>query len=299
MPLRRPLATVAVFAALLSAPALHAQDKTLTIGVSQFAATLHPSIESSVAKSMVLGMAYRPLTTFNAEWELICMLCTELPTLENGMAVRETTPEGKDGIAVTYTLQPGATWGDGTPVTTDDVMFAWEVGRHEQSSFSSIESYREIYEIDVIDEKTFTLHIDKVEFRYNAVNDFRLLPAHLEGSIFEASPVDYGTRTVYNTDPTNAGLYFGPYKVVDIESGAFTVLEPNETWYGETPYFDRIVIRTIENTAAMEANLLSGSIDMIAGELGVTIDQGLAFADRHGDDYNIIFHPGLIYEHTT
>ncbi len=51
------------------------------------------------------------------------------------------------------------------------------------------------------------------------------------------------------------------------------MLEPNETWYGEEPYFDRIVIRTIENTAAMEAGLLSGSIDMISGEIGITIDQ--------------------------
>lgn len=297
MSFRRSLATAAALAALLSAPALHAQDKTLTIGVSQFAATLHPSIESAVAKSMVLGMARRPLTTFDADWELICMLCTELPTIENGMAVLETTPEGQDGIAVTYTLQPGASWGDGTPITTEDVMFTWEVGRHEQSAFSNIELYRQIYKIDVVDEKTFTLHHDKVEFRYNGANDFRILPAHLERPVFEAAPAEYATRTTYNTDPTNPGLYFGPYKIVEVESGAFTVLEPNDTWYGEAPYFDQIVIRTIENTAALEANLLSGGIDMIAGELGVTIDQGLAFAERHGDDYTIIFKPGLVYEH--
>lgn len=297
MHLRRPLATVAALTALLGAPALHAQDKTLTIGVSQFASTLHPSIEPAVAKSMVLGMAYRPLTTFDADWELICMLCTELPTLENGLAVLETTPGGEEGIAVTYTIQPGATWGDGTPVTTDDVMFTWEVGRHEQSAFANIELYRQIYAIDVVDQKTFTLHHDKVEFRYNAVNDFRLLPAHLERPIFEAEPGEYDTRTTYNADPTNPGIYFGPYRVVQVESGAFMVLEPNDTWYGEPPYFEQIVIKTVENTAALEANLLSGSIDMIAGELGLTIDQGLAFAGRHGDDYNIIFKPGLIYEH--
>ncbi len=297
MSLRRPLAIAAALTALLSAPALQAQNKTLTIGVSQFAATLHPSMEPSTAKSMVLYMAYRPLTTFDADWELICMLCTELPTLENGQATLEQTPDGKDGIAVTYTLQPGATWGDGQPITTEDIVFTWEVGRHPQSSFANIELYRQIYEIDVIDEKTFTVHHDKVEFRYNGLNDFRILPAHLERPIFEVDPAEYVNRTAYNTDPTNPALYFGPYKVVEVESGAFTVLEPNDTWYGEKPFFEQIVIRTIENTAAMEANLLSGGIDMIAGELGITIDQALAFAERHGDDYNIIFKPGLLYEH--
>ncbi len=48
-------------------------------------------------------------------------------------------------------------------------------------------------------------------------------------------------------------------------------------------FFQRIVVKVIENTAALEANLLSGSIDMIAGELGLTIDQALAFEKRHGD----------------
>ncbi len=63
MHVRIPLAAIATVAALFTAPPLHAQDKTLTIGISQFAATLHPSMEPSTAKSMVLGMARRPLTT--------------------------------------------------------------------------------------------------------------------------------------------------------------------------------------------------------------------------------------------
>ena len=56
-------------------------------------------------------------------------------------------------------------------------------------------------------------------------------------------------------------------------------------------------MRTIENTAALEANLLSGAIDMIAGELGLTADQAIAFERRHGERFTIINKPGLIYEH--
>ena len=75
------------------------------------------------------------------------------------------------------------------------------------------------------------------------------------------------------------------------------MLEPNPTWWGEPPQFRRIVVKVIENTAALEANLLSGSIDMIAGELGLTIDQALAFEKRHGDQFKIVYEPGLTYEH--
>ena len=58
-----------------------------------------------------------------------------------------------------------------------------------------------------------------------------------------------------------------------------------------------VVVRTVENTAALEANLLSGTVDMIAGELGLTLDQALAFEQRHGEDWQIAYRPGLIYEH--
>jgi peptide/nickel transport system substrate-binding protein len=75
------------------------------------------------------------------------------------------------------------------------------------------------------------------------------------------------------------------------------VLERNPTWWGSKPYFRRIVIKVIGNTAALEANLLSGSIDYIAGELGLSLDQAIAFEKRHGKKYNIRYKPGLIYEH--
>ena len=297
LPVRMLAGLVLALAALSPAPAPAQGGGTLTIGMSQFASTLHPSMGASVAKSYVLDMARRPITAYGVDWELICLACTELPTLENGRAVLEPTPEGGEGIALTYTLQPEATWGDGTPVTTDDVVFAWEVGHHPQSAYDNLELFRSIYAIDVIDDKTFTLRVDRVPHDYNQVNDLRMLPAHLERAVFEADPLGYPDRTLYNTDPTNPGLYFGPYRIVEVESGSYIVLEPNETWYGEPPHFDRIVVRTIENTAAMEANLLSGAIDMIAGELGLTLDQALAFEARHADRYNIFFQPSLIYEH--
>ena len=75
------------------------------------------------------------------------------------------------------------------------------------------------------------------------------------------------------------------------------VLEQNPTWTGEKPHFKRIVVKIIENTAALEANLLSGNVDYVLGELGLSLDQVLAFEKRHKDKYNFIYKPALIYEH--
>src|SRR3546814_6733185 len=95
----------------------------------------------------------------------------------------------------------------------------------------------------------------------------------------------------------NPGLYFGPYRITGVQPGASVTREPNPTWWGAKPHFERITVRTIENTAALEANLLSGEIDYIAGEDGISLDQALSFEKRHGEDYEVIFKPGLFYEH--
>ena len=294
----RPLALCLLASLALALPpsARAAGKDELIIGMTQFPSTFHPNIDSMLAKTYVLSMARRPFTIHDKDWKLVCMLCTKLPTIENGLAVPEDLPNGKKGIAVTYTIRPGAVWGDKTPVSTSDVLFTYEVGRHPRSGVAAGELYRRILKIDVKDAKTFTLHFDRITFDYNDINGFGLIPAHLDRPKF-TEPAEYKNRTVFDTDTTNPGLYFGPYRITEKVTGSDVVLEPNPTWWGKKPYFRRIVIKIIGNTAALEANLLSGSIDYIAGELGLSLDQAIAFEKRHGKKFNIRFKPGLVYEH--
>ncbi|MEQ8194897.1 MAG: peptide ABC transporter substrate-binding protein [Rhodospirillales bacterium] len=269
----------------------------LVIGLTQFPSTFHPNIDSMLAKTYILAMVRRPFTAYDHKWKLACMLCTELPTLKNGLAKLERTPKGAQGIAVTYTIRPDAVWGDGKPITTKDVLFTWKVGQHKLSGVSNQEMYRRIYKIDIVDDKTFTMHFDRVTFAYNEINNFELLPYHVDSRNFYANPKEYKNRTAFDTDSTNEGLFFGPYVITDVARGSHVILKRNPKWWGKKPYFHRIVVRVIGNTAALEANLLSDGIDMVSGELGLTVDQALAFEKRHGKAFNIVYHQGLIYEH--
>lgn len=290
----RLLALLLAFAPL---PVFAAANQ-LVIGLSQFPSNFNPLIDTSVAKSYVLGFSRRPLTLYDQDWRLVCMLCTEVPTIENGQAVLETQPDGSPGIAVTYHIQPEARWGDGVPVTSEDVLFTWTVGRRAESGVSHGEIFRRIRSIDVKDAKTFTLHLNKVTFDYNAINDFEVLPAHIEKEAF-TTPADYKTKSRYETDVTNPGLYFGPYRPTSVTRGQFIVFEPNPTWWGEKPAFARIVVKVIETTPSLEANLLSGDIDMVAGELGMTVDGAVAFERRKRPEWEVIYKPTLFYEQIT
>ena len=76
---------IALVGLVLHPPAI-AKD-TLTIGMTQFPSTFHPNIDSMLAKTYILSATRRPFTVHDPTWKLICMLCTQLPTIENGLAV--------------------------------------------------------------------------------------------------------------------------------------------------------------------------------------------------------------------
>ncbi|MBY0322384.1 MAG: peptide ABC transporter substrate-binding protein [Reyranella sp.] len=290
--IRRILFVLLALAALTS-PA-RAKDE-LVVGMTQSPGTWNPLISSMLAKSLISNMTARPVTAWNAESKLVCMTCVELPTVENGKARVVDLTDGKKGMEIDIELRD-LKWGDGTPVTAKDVAFTLEVGKHPLSGVASSEGYRRIIKFDAKDDRRFTMTIDRVTFDYNSIG-LQLLPAHIEKPIFDANPAEYRNKTAFDTNSTNPGLYFGPFRIVEVVPGNRVVLEQNPTWTGEKPHFKRIVVKIIENTAALEANLLSGNVDYVLGELGLSLDQVLAFEKRHKDKYDFIYKPALIYEH--
>ncbi len=290
-----PVVSALLTAVMVGCPATAAAGGTLTIGITQFPSTFHPAIQLMAAKQYILAMALRPVTEYGHDWRLRCFLCTRLPTLENGLAQPVELADGRTGVAVTYELHPDATWGDGTPVTSADVVFTWETALREGTGFSAREEYARITHIDVVDAKTFTVHRDRLTYTYNAFAG-ALLPAHLEAGP-AADPAEYRNRTLYDTRPAEPGLWYGPYRVIEVVSGSHVVLVPNPAWQGRAPAFDRIVVRVIENTAALRANLLSGTIDYVSGQVGFNTDEALAFERDEADRFQVSFVPSLIYEH--
>lgn len=286
-----------VLAAALAATPAAAQRETLSIGITQFPATFHPHIEQMAAKYYVLGMAYRPVTVHGHDWKPACMTCTTLPTLENGLAVAEPGADGQQGVRVTYEFPDWFVWGDGRPVTAEDVVFAWEAGREPLSGMGPAEFFRRLVKIDIDGPRRFTLHFDKLAFDYNSLGQFAALPAHIERAVWQSDPRTWRTRTTYDTATTTPGLWNGPYRIAAVAPGASVTLERNPRWGGRAPQFARIVVRTIENTTALEAQLLAGQIDMVAGELGLPLDQALALEKRTGGRFAFHYQPGLIYEH--
>ncbi len=278
---------------LLCAPAIAQPHKTLTIGVSSFPATLHPSIDPDSIKFYILGFADRPVTAWDSDRHLICLLCTTLPSLANGGAQMEGA-----GMKVTIHFKPGLTWGDGAPLGAADLAFTARVGRDPKSGFTNTKTWERVTAVDVPDPLTAVLHLSEPNYEFDQLGE--LLPAHLEEPVYEAAhePGAYMQQSHYNRDPTNPGLYNGPYRIAAIDTGSQLVLERNTHWTGAPAYFDRIVIRAIGNTAALQANLLSGDVDMVPGDgVGMTLDQVLALQANYPTRFTYAYKPNLSYSH--
>jgi peptide/nickel transport system substrate-binding protein len=290
----------ALLTTALAGPIARAQPAhdSLTIGIAQFPSSLQPDIDAEVVRSYVMAFVIRNITAFDPAWHNVCLLCTELPTIENGLAKIEDRPDGSKGMAVTIKLKPGLAWGDGVPVTASDILFTWKLARDPERGFSNPNPWGRAASVEVVDPQTAVLHLDHVRADYNQWD--QILPEHIEGPVVAKAtqPGDYINGTTFNRAPVNPGLYDGPYMITGYDSGSQIVLEPNPHWPGTKPGFKRIVLRHIESTAALDANLLSGDVDMVAGEgIGLTIDQALALQKQYPTRFRYEFKPSLTYEH--
>jgi peptide/nickel transport system substrate-binding protein len=276
----------------LAAQAAEAPHDRLTIGVAQFPAGMNPDIAGQDALSYAAGFALRPITVFGHDGQVVCLLCTDVPSLDNGLAKREG-----DGLAVTIKLKPGLAWGDGVPMTAHDIAFTWKLLHDPAGGFVSVYPWSRATSVDVVDDHTAVLHLDKTYTSYRLWGD--ILSEHIEGPVVQAAatPADYINHTVYNRAPTTPGLWDGPYMPAEVLVNQAIDFVPNPHWPGPAPGFKHIVLKLVENTAALQANLLSGDVDMTPSEVGLTIDQAIEMQKDHSDRFRIIFKPELTYEH--
>ena len=278
----------------------------LTIGISQEFENMNGLVQQMSASRYVLWMVERPLVLLNHDWEQQCYLCKEVPSLENGLA-KIVDIAGEKTLIVDWELRENARWGDGQPITGHDVKLSWEIGSSPNVSVGEKEIFTQIEKIEVDSQnpKKIRMTYAKSHYDFMRLGDLVIVPKHLEEKVWEKTKNEtglYEKQSLFTTDPSNPGLYSGPYVIKEIKLGSHISLIPNPYFYGEKPKFENIVIKLIPDTATLEANLLSGTIDVIC-ELGMTFDQALALQKRIENDKNlekkfkVLFRDSLVYEH--
>lgn len=151
-----------------------------------------------------------------------------------------------DGRVYNFSLRPNARWHDGTPVTSDDVLYTIEVIKSPGSLFpQDIKDLWSQIEVKRLDDKTFQFALPEPFSPFLDYATFGILPKHL----LESIPADQLPTAEFNLKPVGSG----PYKFdrLLIGGGQITgvVLVANQDYYLGAPFVEQVVFRYYPNSA--------------------------------------------------
>ncbi|NWG33680.1 MAG: peptide ABC transporter substrate-binding protein [Chloroflexi bacterium] len=198
--------------------------------------------------------------------------------LEAGMTISMNQAEGdpvevtvEDGkkypivqIITQHTIAAGATWEDGTPVTTDDVLFSAEVAKSPDTPTSKYFWETQTQKIEVVDASTYKYYFmpGYTSGTYFVDGMIQPLPKHVygEGGSRPLTPAEMLADEEVNRDP----LAYGPFRLVEWVAGDHITLEKNPTYWRASeglPKIDTLIYRFIPDTNQLIAQLASGECD--------------------------------------
>jgi peptide/nickel transport system substrate-binding protein len=264
---------------------------------------MNPLVMTMSASTYLYAMVGRTLVTLTPEGKWVPQLAKSIPSLENGQA-KLIDAGGKKKIQAVWEIIDAAKWGDGKPVICQDFITSHTIAISPNVSVGEKEQWTQVEKIDVDPKnpKKCTFTYDKAKWNFYQLAQFNAVPTHLEMPVFEKygkQKEGYEKNSVYVRNPSNPGLYNGPYVITDVKLGSHVSLAPNPQFYGKQANIKKIIVKLIPNTGTLEANLRSGTIDMIA-TLGMDFDQALAFDKKVKAEklpYSVLFVPSVTYEH--
>lgn len=278
-------------------------NKEIRIGISQEFDIMHSLLWMNDVTFYVMSPVIRNMTYLAADGEWKPDIAEEIPTLKNGLLKINPGKDGKKTLQVTWKIKEAAKWADGVPVTCADLKLSWEIGNAPTVSIGTREDFQEISKIEWDPKKPKICNYTYNSSRWNFYKNIPApVPAHLEREAFDKykGAVDgYLQNSNYTRNPTLPGLYNGPYYVSEHKNGSHLVMLPNPHFFGSKPKIAKVIFRVIGNTSALEANLLSGNIDLIS-TIGLSLDQALILEKKieaQGLPYKMITQPSLKYEH--
>ncbi len=178
------------------------------------------------------------------------VLVKEMPSVENG----GISPDGK---IITLKLRDDIVWSDGTPITSEDFVFTYEMTMNPKNTVASTFPYDKLEKVEAPDAQTVVMTFKEPFAAWQATLWHGLLPAHILRPVFEKE----GTidTAEWNRAPT---VGCGPFVFQEWESGSFIRFVANEKYWLGRPKIDEIFIRIVPDDASQVAALKVGDGDL-------------------------------------
>ena len=241
---------------LMIAPVTAQDVPTLSVGFAQEPDSMNGFYTSMAFAQWANDLVQASLWDISDTLEAVPVLVDEVPSVENGGI-------SEDYLTYTITLKEGLLWSDGTPLTSDDLVFTYQMIEDPANNFLQASSIAEALEsVEAVDERTFTLTFNTPkpfpEDMAGSPGLSTILPAHIFRPVYEAEgSIEFADA---NQDPT---VFSGPYVLSEWRRGEQMTFEVNPNYAGGTPNIGRIVLRFFPDTETQYAALQAGQLDFV------------------------------------
>ena len=146
----------------------------------------------------------------------------------------------QDGSVYNFTIRSNAVWHDGTPVTSDDVIFTIEMMKSAGSLYpQDIKDLWGQVEVTRLNEKNLKFTLPEPYAPFMDYLTFGIVPKHLLESV---SP-DQMEQAEFNLHPVGTGPYKFDHLIADNGPITGVVLSVAPDYYGTPPFIEQVVFR--------------------------------------------------------
>lgn len=239
------------------------EPETLVVNTSFVLKGLDPGTVYEGTGNMIVHALYDTLVTFEGS-----------DISDPQPALAKTYEASPDGKTFTFHLDPTATFGDGSPVTSADVVFSLNRLKNLKGSAAPIVDG---LTFSAPDDMTVVVTSDRVN-----PNVPMLLAAPYAGILnADVAKANGGTAGTDAITKDTLGAYLsthsigsGPYDIESFDSASRVVLTADPDFWGQQPEFDRVVISNME-VQNQHLTMMKGPDNTVALDLAGSSLSGL------------------------
>jgi len=228
------------------------RDGQLNIIYWQAPSTLNPYLSGGTKEVESASLILESLGRFDNDGQLLPWLAAEIPTVENGGISEDLT-------SITWTLQEGVLWSDGSALTAADAVFTWQYCTAEGGGCAQASYFDGVSSVEAIDDLTIKITFDAPKpFPYTAL-------VGAESPILQAAQFAdcLGAAAPTCVDANFGPIGTGPFVVEDFKANDVIQFSANDHYRVEgQPAFSSVVFKGGGDAASAARSVLeTGEFD--------------------------------------